>query len=1113
MAKSKNRSLNTKRLEQLTAFKTIFTKKLSSSDLEDECFSLLNHYRQNNNPTESLNVLRNFLSFDQAKEAMQNRYIIQDFELYNIKRLSRHPSNSLCDELNWISEILLFFKDELNQYVTIRDDLEKNLLFGEYQSALLLANKIEDLFGISQYSTTSKLNIFYFLNDIEQHTTLNEKFQNISCGLSKTVLIYDGVKTNISVSPDRYYFVLGKMKEEFNFSGVNKYENVINFRHDFNPKLEIENIYDLVRNDSEMRLIDLYNFYIKTIGYLKISNINLQDHKNQLKKLSDNIIDPRLNKISSRINKIKTNDYFTNIHYKIAMSYYKEEYEKVIELCEKHLDINPIMSSLYESYVKSILKVTNSESKYKNGVIGIIINTLLEIYNDKNRPQNLKNLEKIQQVLNHYPWSVSLRATIDKYNGDHSININKIYDYTDSYQIEYNIFSPTEASLEDLDQIDSIPDWRKSKICAEKSFYKNDYIKAKIYYQNLSCKNINHINEEIRSKIIQCSYFSGNYSDAISSCAEHLKSGCDIRTLPINRIAEYIAINSKYTDNNEELENKIVILNEYNKNISNDYTQQVSNLMENLLENLDIFSTNEIYDKNKKLKSYFIAKVMTSDVMDGMTCYFTSKSSISKERIRLVQYLIKESTEKNIKIYTNEIKSLTRKLIIDMCSNEAGDGKVNVDKESIKLQLQPEIEQALNELKSMPVKFDNNSKNHTLAIKNDVEYIYVSDDISNKLSEIIVSILEEYTINKLNGIDQSLNVGIRHGGMVNLLWAPLKDNNLSAIKSKDSKFFPNPKWKIDSAYYKDEILKKIDDHLVKFNIKVNNLILENKNKVHINTGEFIVDSKLFNYYIDIEWLNKISTKLDKFTAESLLDHTFSYLDSITNDCLEMARNQFIINLEHEYIQHLNELKHNLKENNVDIDWINRSIASAKIEAQSKIKVLKSYFDWLGKTDTVFNMEIAFEKAIDVIKEINPWATINCTSNISSKYNLKGELFYSMVSIFTLLLENITKHSNNDGIVSFHVTIHESQEKISIEIKNDILISCNIDKVNDISSKINEKYIDGSFKENGSGLFKIKRILSHDMKVANNINISIADTFRVYIEINELEPLIYEIPNS
>lgn len=45
---------------------------------------------------------------------------------------------------------------------------------------------------------------------------------------------------------------------------------------------------------------------------------------------------------------------------------------------------------------------------------------------------------------------------------------------------------------------------------------------------------------------------------------------------------------------------------------------------------------------------------------------------------------------------------------------------------------------------------------------------------------LLYKITNAYTLDKLYGLDQSLNMGIRHGGFVNLLWAPLKRNNISA---------------------------------------------------------------------------------------------------------------------------------------------------------------------------------------------------------------------------------------------------------------------------------------------------------------------------------------------
>lgn len=95
---------------------------------------------------------------------------------------------------------------------------------------------------------------------------------------------------------------------------------------------------------------------------------------------------------------------------------------------------------------------------------------------------------------------------------------------------------------------------------------------------------------------------------------------------------------------------------------------------------------------------------------------------------------------------------------------------------------------------------------------------------------LLYKITNAYTLDKLYGLDQSLNMGIRHGGFVNLLWAPLKRNNISAKKHDENKFSPNPVWRTDFGYFKDSILDGIDNALVEFNKKANAIINQAKIK-------------------------------------------------------------------------------------------------------------------------------------------------------------------------------------------------------------------------------------------------------------------------------------------
>ncbi|PLP35147.1 hypothetical protein CWM98_37580, partial [Klebsiella variicola] len=179
-------------------------------------------------------------------------------------------------------------------------------------------------------------------------------------------------------------------------------------------------------------------------------------------------------------------------------------------------------------------------------------------------------------------------------------------------------------------------------------------------------------------------------------------------------------------------------------------------------------------------------------------------------------------------------------------------------------------------------------------------------------------------------------------GIVNLLWAPLKNNGIAALKSKDSKFIPNPVWRNDFGYYNKVFLDSIDKNLVLLNEKLNTIINDAKEKVHINTGEFIESAKVFNYAIEIEFVEEVAGSIDKIDGDTFIELIFNYLDEKTNDCLDYAKNDFIPKLRHEMIEAIQTTRNEIK-----IENINRAISQSKIQLEESIEFLQSWFNWSG----------------------------------------------------------------------------------------------------------------------------------------------------------------------
>lgn len=1113
MAKKKAKfNQNHKRTQQLSTFRQELLASSTLDSQEYNVFSRLSVYRNKTSPSESINAFRNFLSMTEAQEIMQYRYSSTDLNINSTTHLKRHNSTTVNDELLWLMEIIKFFSSNINEYVKLKLEYEKLFLEGNYSPALDVILKIEELTGISQWSINCKLCLYFYQENQEEYNKLTQSFSTIESSISKTILTYDGIKSSKSITAERYRFSIGKMIEEVKVDGYLDMVDAIKFRHDFNPSDKYSDLQKIIKGNSEKAYIDMYHLFIKILSYQYAHELNNTDIHSKLINLTTIIDDRNLKVLVDKLTNKYTFDDIDTLHYQTSISYFQNDFKKTIELSENLLDKAPFMSCFYESYVKSLINTNQLNTRYK-GPLGQILDLLIRIFTESELNKSLKNLDKIQLILNHHQWSYYLSAIKEKFNGDHSLYLIGLYEYNDTTLLRKSIFSfkrPKENSL--LTKINKIEisTWRKNKILADYSFFNGDYEKALSLYTKLDKVDNSYINNEIDSKILQSNHFLGNVHETLEMFTQMILSGANVKFLPISPIAKQIAINCHYKEDVDSLLHEALILSKYNKIISNEYVQEVSNISENILEVLEYERLDQTSIEGIALPIFFFEEILTMDVLEGMTSYINSNIEILQTRVAINKRIIKYYNDPSIinsETAFNETSNIYDKLIMNVCSIEAGQGKVIVNKSSLKTVLYKDVRDELDKIKSLT---DREVKNSSFKTDTDgqFEYMNFGTEFHNRINELLHQIAHEYSVNKVYGIDQSLNVGIRHGGLVNLLWAPLKNNDIAAKKSKDGKFFADPLWRQELGYYSDDVLEKIDKSLVTFNEDVNKLIQKYKNRVHINTGEFVNKDKLFNYNISVEFIEEIGEIIDSLNEELIIDKVFTYLDIITSDCLEYARTTFANELEEDYLNCIEKLKTSV--NDIDIDFLNKSIAKTRKEISEKIEILIAYFDWLGKSETQFTLGIAIEKAMSVTKELCPWLELQPKVKINSNSLFSGTHFTNIVTVLTLIIENISKHSGAAHTAEYEIIIMEEKDSLQISVINNLYEQLSLLEINEIKSKfeqVNSEFINAATKDSGSGIFKMKKILNHDLNLKTDFIILPTESlFKLVINIVDISSL-------
>ncbi|HHK9522926.1 TPA: hypothetical protein ACQZHW_000689 [Enterobacter hormaechei] len=546
--------------------------------------------------------------------------------------------------------------------------------------------------------------------------------------------------------------------------------------------------------------------------------------------------------------------------------------------------------------------------------------------------------------------------------------------------------------------------------------------------------------------------------------------------------------------------------------------QTLSNICENYLENLDIYEVDQITHLSN-IDTFMLEKILTLDVLDGISSIIENDVDLLKCRLQINREILNNKsnhTKDELNKAIEEIRYLFYKTVVEVCSIEAGEGKIHVDKAALKNKILGDLSKLFNNITSeedREIEFDIN-EDVTIADSNETLSYFTSDkSFINKTLDLLYFLFSSYSIDKLYGLDQSLNMGIRHGGLVNLLWSPLKNNNLAALKSNDNAFQPNPIWRNLFGYHKESVLVKVDSALVDFNKRMHKLINSIKSKVNVNMGEFESSDKWFNYIPDFDLQLSIATKIDSYTPETLLDEIFMYLDEHSDSILENIRANYIPELENLIMNEIEQLESEL--NSLKINFINlkRAISKSKVDMKDSLDILYKWFTWSGESKTSFDMKAAMDKAISAVEQFHSWMNITLIQKNESDTQFKGKYFTDTVMILTLLFENAVKHSNFKDSCHINIHVYESGAKININVSNKINAPLNSDEqkiIYDINEDLERNIIDNSTKDNGSGLYKVKKILTHHLKTDSKVYISCKDTdFNVFISFSKTGNIIHE----
>lgn len=1051
--------------------------------------------------------------------------------------------------LLWYVLELTYNSNHINAFLKMKNTYDHAFLLGNYKQCEDVLKQVHEYFGYSLWEIQNRISLVSETFGLDHQKQITKEFlSKLGAGTVQYYYVSSfsrQCESNVSVntffnSIDADYRRFLANKTPMLLCEYAKYKvNGYSFLDDSNSLNEDSIAYFLFLDDKNA-LVDRYLSFITILSFVvKSENAQLQSKFSAyLANLAQVIIDPFLNNI------------YHIAHYKYAYfhakgsdkvsraldAYSRGEYQMCISTVSSLLLEDISYFPLIEIYAKSqVLLLQDISFPIPKCILNTILTKLRRLFKQSGDIQELqRDLTKILYIHLDAAWANELMQILRKYSSHlHSIESLKYSNFYSSISLSSDIFSfDSKYTTDYMKQADeyyrnslttkfALAIREKNITCLQElpiEGIRKDKYKAFLLvdsYPNVACTLLSQILNrttgspvqfEVTAMLIaaelQCNHLRRAMSHFVES---YFKNNNFIFMGHIDQI--FLSIK----DGREDVRDSIltpIICNIYFRNFASKSDRDdimLSISYEEYLESKNVSHPSELLsdlkpERMSPLDIYFFSEVCVPNVMDRSLA-FVSSEDVLKERIVICTALVNLNPLRQEK-YIEEIHQLTNSLMIQLTRREVETSKIYMDISGIKTLLLKEIceayerysEYRMNDLNEQIVQILNSVGGKTAdSVPPQVYFIDIEQD--TMLQTLVAQIRDIFVADDKYGLDGYLSVRIRHGTLESQLRSCFERLNLITTRGPNGAYQPNAFW------YKarDCVLNqtKIDRIFSEFSEKIDHIISHiKKDLIQVQTEEKNPEG-LFDFTISPNDVCALKARLplgaifEKF-EEVVLD----FLLDITEDSLRNIRYVLQNAVNEDFQSALNELQTQLNNfpSEIALHPLSDRIATARTEIFNELKTISEWFR-LTRPDSFqdYPLSLAASISCSIMQSFSNTFTYD-SSDIDQQIMLKGTTLPSMVDIFKILLDNVIKHSGLQNKHAASIHANRIQDQITIRVDNPVAPkSVDVCAMDAIISKLSNWESSGSINsEGGSGLYKIKKILSVDLKCISAISYSCKD---------------------
>lgn len=1003
----------------------------------------------------------------------------------------------------WFIQITQY-KEKINNFLISKQKIEHSILIGSHDEALKELEIVKHSVGYSYWYVQTKLSLMSLMgNDSEVLKLYETLFSDTNRAVEERDLdiLLSNASKDRTAERNNYSF-------EAILEGVSAEEGLA---------LEFLFRFDSLKfNEEDFSAIFEYLFPANIIDkYIVISRMAMvclskKNNKSEMVQkymtLVGHINDYKLDNISRLVeNNFDLQDE-DKAMIEICDTYMRGDFETVSQRCEEILLKWPHLSNAYEFYVNSLIALGKKCCFKKGSLLNQIIDLMQKFILGRGEV-SFSNLNRVFQQFNNFDIMSLIKLLELKNNICHDIEqVSYLYRYLD---INGSTFNPFRSDFPRKDSISyiiansdsgvinslDIPQYRKLKWQADKFFSDNKFQLALEYYQDIKQCPM-HLEDEIRAKIALSMIKSGDCPSTVKYIADlYFENPKNVWKLPKELL--FKEINDCDSLDFDSIDSVICIY----LLLKDNYTehQVISLYLKDYLMQFGIKFPSELLPNCHKQK-FVLLNVCDLNILEGLNIYHSNNEKIL-DRVKILSTLVMEDNEEDS--VEDELELMAHQFTKNSCVKKLGKGKLHVDQSRVFAEAKKNLNVAFDDLCSELDKEDKQVviKESVSIEQNNKKIVRTDRKAFNLALFIMLEIRDIYTLNPAFGLDNSLNVDIRHNGIVPTLRSVFDKHDLLCRQFNgeylDNEFIEECfKSSLTNEYY-----RKLQDAFKLFSKSVNTFLLRIKNNyMQIGTDDLSSIDSLFKFTFESDEVNSMISLIQSNSSfDEIIKWNINNLDRKAEKLVEAGKvimTNLLPTKIDTYFKELKSVSINLRRNAYRV---NEKISLAKTDLISTTNEVSSWLDFVKSSGENFNINVPVLEALSFVEKVFPKVKIKLSQQANVSNVFDGLHLKNFIRVFIMLFENAVSRRKYKDTCELNFTWQERNDESKL-IVSSMSKSIDLQKVNELNETVNNiDYLEKANRDNNSGFFKIKRIFEQDLTTKNTIYLFVeGDTFNVEI---------------